>query len=100
MKFASPGVKEDMAPSIAPEKDPQLDRNHHLILWNDDVTPVNVVIHALMNLLGFTESKAIGAVIAIEKLGKGIVYSGALEVCELRHEQFGELKLTTTIESS
>src|SRR5688572_21931947 len=95
---ASAGVKEDVVHEIVSAKEPALAGNYNLILWNDDVSPVGLVIHALIDLLSFSKPKAIEAVSAIEKLGKGIVYSGPLEVCELRHEQFTDLKLTTTID--
>jgi ATP-dependent Clp protease adapter protein ClpS len=70
----------------------------HLILWNDDVSPVTLVIRMLVQVLGYTRSRAVAKTLAVERLGKDIIFTGSLELCELRHEQFSAVKLTTTIE--
>lgn len=94
----SPGIKEQETHSADPAGDLLLDRVYHLVLWNDDVTPVTLVIHLLMTLLGYSQTNAITKTLAVESSGKGVIYTGSLELCELRHEQFGEAKITTTIE--
>jgi ATP-dependent Clp protease adaptor protein ClpS len=95
---ASPDVKEYETHQIELIEEPLLGKTYHLVLWNDDVSSYQWVIHILMTVLGYTKAKALEKTKSVEASGKGIVYSGSLELCELRHEQFTEAKLTTTIE--
>ena len=98
MIAASPEVQEHESPAVDLLDESHLGDVYHLILWNDDVSPFDLVIYMLIAVLGYTQPKAFETTKAVETSGKGIIYTGSLELCELRHEQFSEVKLTTTIE--
>jgi len=97
---AAPPAEEKTAPLPDLEDDQELAEVYHLVLWNDDVSPFGLVVRMLVEVLGYTPAKALEKTRSVEINGKGIIFTGTLELCELRHEQFGEVKLTTTIEEA
>ena len=76
----------------------QTEHPHNLVLWNDDVTPADAVVEALCMHLRYPLEKAVETMWYIHTNGRGVVYSGTFEVCELHYEQLRSCKLTVTIE--
>ncbi len=45
----------------------------NVILWNDDVTTIDVVVAALVEVVHLTGEQAAGAALQVHQLGKGII---------------------------
>ena len=86
-----------------------VDKPWNVILWNDDVTPIDIVILALIQVIGLDQQKAIEATMTIHKLGKGIVATESQERAELTKKQLEtfsipgfpiDIKLKVTLEQA
>lgn len=81
---------DDMALHVSPR---------HLVLWNDETSTYQTVFRVLIDVLGYTKSRAIDKIVSIEIQGKGVVFTGPREVSELPSEQFHEEHLITSLQA-
>lgn len=73
----------------------------NVILWNDDVTPIDVPVEALRMVIGLSRDEAIAKTLYIHEHGKAIVATTTFEKAEFYHAQMTEVyKLTVTIEKA
>jgi ATP-dependent Clp protease adaptor protein ClpS len=66
-----------------PKKQPP----YAVILFNDDQHTFQYVIETLMKVFGYPQEKSYSLTLQIHGEGKGIVWSGAREVAELKRDQ-------------
>jgi ATP-dependent Clp protease adaptor protein ClpS len=58
-----------------------------VIVWNDDDHTFEYVINTFMKVLGYKPEKCFKLATEIHTKGKALVWSGSLEVAELKKEQ-------------
>lgn len=73
------------APKVGQET--RLAPRHNLILLDDDEHTYEYVIEMLGSIFGFALEKAFVIACEVDAAGRAIVYSGPLEVAELKQEQ-------------
>jgi ATP-dependent Clp protease adaptor protein ClpS len=66
---------------------PKTQPPYAVIVENDDVHSWNYVIEVLQKVFGYDEQKAYLLTAEIDVTGQSIVWSGALEVAELKRDQ-------------
>ena len=62
-------------------------RPHNVVLLNDDEHSVLYVVNLCSKVFGFNEAKGVEVAHEVHFTGRCIVYSGSLEVAELKQEQ-------------
>lgn len=62
-------------------------RPYNLVLLNDDDHSVDYVVRMCSAVFGFSEAKGIEVASEVHHAGRCIVFSGSLEVAELKQEQ-------------
>jgi ATP-dependent Clp protease adaptor protein ClpS len=60
---------------------------HAVVLFNDEQHTFAYVIETLMKVFGYSQEKSYQLTLQIHNAGRGIVWSGAKEVAELKCEQ-------------
>ena len=65
-------------------------RPYNLILLNDNDHSVHYVVALCAKVFGFHKEKGISVAEEVHHTGRCIVYTGSLEVCELKQEQVHE----------
>jgi ATP-dependent Clp protease adaptor protein ClpS len=66
-----------------PKKQPP----YAVVVYNDDVHTFEYVIETLTKVFGYPHEKSLSLALQIHTAGRGIVWSGALEVAELKRDQ-------------
>ena len=66
---------------------PQLIPRYALILHNDNINGFDFVIGVLKQVLGYTQPKALWLTLKAHTTGAATIFTGSLEVAELRAEQ-------------
>ena len=66
---------------------PQLIPRYALILHNDNINGFDFVIGVLQKVLGYTQSKALWLTLKAHTTGAATIFTGSLELAELRAEQ-------------
>ena len=72
------------------EKDkprPKTQPPYAVIVENDDFHTFNYVIEVLQKVFGYDLQKAVMLTVEVDAMGQAIVWSGALEVAELKRDQ-------------
>lgn len=69
------------------EQKPKLLPPHAVVLFNDDRHTFLYVVETLMKVFGYSEEKSYQLTLQVHNSGRGIVWSGAKEVAELKCEQ-------------
>ena len=64
------------------EEDVTLDNPYNLFLWNDPVTPMQVVTYVLKKLFGFAKEKAEELMLQAHNNGKVVIFTGSREEAE------------------
>jgi len=62
-------------------------RPYNVVLLNDDDHSVSYVVNLCSKLFGFDEAKGVAVATEVHFTGRCIVFSGSLEVAELKQEQ-------------
>ena len=57
---------------------------YHVVLLNDDFTPMDFVVELLMAIFGHTESKAIDIMMEVHQKGEAIAATYSFDVAESR----------------
>ena len=73
-------------PSTKPKKQPV----YAVIVENDDYHTFDYVIEALSKICGYSQQKSFLLAYEIHSQGKAVVWSGALELAELKRDQIRE----------
>jgi len=58
-----------------------------IIFLNNDVTPMELVVHILCRIYGFSTDKAVHTMLQIHYNNSDVVFVGSKELCELKYEQ-------------
>jgi ATP-dependent Clp protease adaptor protein ClpS len=80
---AKPATKE----KVEVVEDTRLAPRHNVILLDDDQHSYEYVIEMLAGLFGYPAEKAFAMAKEVDATGRVIVYTGALEVAELKRDQ-------------
>jgi len=72
----------DIAPVVNSDTDQQLDDPYNVFLWNDPITPMNVVVRALKKIFGMSAEKAEQLMLTAHNNGKAVVWTGEREKAE------------------
>jgi len=64
------------------EEDVVLDTPYNLFLWNDPVTPMQVVTYVLKQLFGFSKEKAEELMLQAHNNGKVVIFTGSQQEAE------------------
>ena len=83
------GASVKSAPRVRPEvvTDARLEALYRVIVHNDDVTPMDFVVHVLMQFFGMDEEKATQVMLHVHTRGVGICGVFSKDVAETRVEQ-------------
>lgn len=73
---------------------------YNVILWNDDVTPMDIVMACLVMIVGLNEQKAYQVMMTAHNEGKAVAKTCELEHAEFYKAQLVNKKLTATIEEA
>src|SRR4029450_3724833 len=69
------------------KKPPRRQPRYHVILWNDDDHTYEYVIEMMQKLFGHPREKGFLIAEEVDKQGKGICFTTALEHAELKRDQ-------------
>ena len=61
--------------------------NYHVVVWNDEEHSYDYVIHMLMTIFGYNQAKAYNITWEVDHSGKGIAWTGHMELAELKRDQ-------------
>lgn len=73
------------------------DLPYHVFLWNDPVTPMQVVVLVLKRIFGYDQRKAADLMLAAHRKGKAVVWTGARERAIRYSIQLGTAGLHSTV---
>ena len=76
-----------VAPEIVADKDLNLDKPWHVVLLDDDHHTYGYVIEMLGVLFGYTIDKAYAMACEVDEKKRVVVWTGHLEIAELKQEQ-------------
>lgn len=79
------------------EGDAHLDLPYHVFLWNDPVTPMQVVVLVLKRVFGYDEPKATELMLVAHRKGKAVVWTGARDPAVRYSIQLGTAGLHSTV---
>src|SRR4051812_33866318 len=79
----TPEKSHDRRTSNKPKREP----NYHVIIWNDEEHSYDYVIEMLITLFAYDIEKAFTITDNVHKTGKGIAWTGHLELAELKRDQ-------------
>lgn len=79
----------EMAPKVVPRQETRTRRQppYAVILHNDDINSFEFVIGVLRKVFNYGWLKAFRLTFQVHRAGRGILWSGSLEVAELKAEQ-------------
>ena len=80
-----PGAEETPVGDILFDLDEQ--PPYAVILHNDDINGMDYVVKVIRKVFGYGLTRAIGHMIEAHRKGRSILWSGSLEIAELRAEQ-------------
>ncbi len=66
---------------------PKTQPPYAVVVFNDDVHTFDYVVEAFMKVFGYPQEKSLALALQIHSAGRGIVWSGSLEVAELKRDQ-------------
>ena len=79
-----PGQRRRKQPADAsPKEQPP----YAVVVFNDDVHTFEYVIETFTKVFGYPHEKSLALALQIHTAGRGIVWSGSLEVAELKRDQ-------------
>lgn len=89
---STPAVEEPLIPERRRKKQdadakPRQQPPYAVVLFNDDEHSFMYVIETLMKVFGYPSEKSYALTLRIHNEGRGIVWSGSLEVAELKRDQ-------------
>lgn len=93
MALAEPTTR----PADQAGEDAHLDLPYHVFLWNDPVTPMQVVVLVLKRVFRFDEQKATELMLTAHRKGKAVVWTGAREQAIRYSVQLGTAGLQSTV---
>ncbi|MGH9918688.1 MAG: ATP-dependent Clp protease adaptor ClpS [Nitrososphaerales archaeon] len=70
---------------------------YHVFLWNDPVTPMQVVVLVLKKVFGYDEQKATELMLVAHRKGKAVVWTGARDPAVRYSIQLGTAGLQSTV---
>jgi ATP-dependent Clp protease adaptor protein ClpS len=72
-----------------PREDVRTERQppYAVLLHNDDVNTMDFVVNVLRKVFGYTEEKCVMLMLEAHNKGRVVVWSGTLEVAELKADQ-------------
>ena len=76
---------------------------YHVVLWNDDDHTFEYVIYMMQDLFAHTKEQSRKIAVTVHLQGRAIVYTGHLELAELKREQihaYGADKFVNDCEGS
>ena len=79
------------------EEGSELDLPYKVILWNDPITPMQVVVLILKRVFRYGEQKATELMLAAHQRGKAVVWTGAREQAVRYSIQLGTAGLQSTV---
>lgn len=79
------------------DDDTQFDRPYHVFLWNDPVTPMQVVVLVLKRIFGYHVRKATELMLVAHRKGKVVVWTGARDPAVRYSIQLGTAGLQSTV---
>lgn len=79
------------------DEDVSHDVPYHVILWNDPVTPMQVVVLVLKRIFGFDGSKATELMLVAHEKGKVVVWTGSRDKAVHYSIQLGTAGLQSTV---
>jgi len=88
-----PGVQRDRERGVATREKPKVERppRFKVLLYNDDYTPMEFVVHLLENVFGKSPSEATALMLQIHRSGMGIGGVYVLEIAETKVAQVHRL---------
>jgi len=72
----------DVAPVVDSDTTTEKDVPYNVFLWNDPITPMNVVTRALKKIFGIGKEKAEQLMMTAHNNGKAVVWTGEREKAE------------------
>jgi ATP-dependent Clp protease adaptor protein ClpS len=75
--------QEQTADAVKPKRQPP----YAVVLFNDEEHSFPFVVETLMKVFGYPHEKSFSLTLQIHNAGRGIVWSGSLEVAELKRDQ-------------
>lgn len=79
------------------QDDDELDLPYLVFLWNDPVTPMQVVVLVLKRVFGYDQEKAAELMLVAHKKGKAVVWTGARDPAVRYSIQLGTAGLQSTV---
>jgi len=91
---AATAVEEATDIRVKVKNDPRTrgQRDHVVLLWNDDEHTEVFVMAVLMEVCKMTKEQAFETAMKVHNEGKAPVYRGLLEPCELKREQIATFR--------
>ena len=80
---AKPERRTDRREETRNKKEP----TYHVIIWNDEEHSYEYVERMLMTIFGYSQAKAYNITWEVDHSGKGIAWTGHMEVAELKRDQ-------------
>lgn len=87
----------DERPDITSGERTDLDRPYNVFLWDDPVTPMNVVTRVLQKVFGYGKDRAELLMITAHLEGKVVVWTGGLREAERYCIRLGANGLQSTV---
>ena len=78
-------------PSTATEEEVEHSKRYVIVFYNDDTTPIEFVLLLLAEVFKYDLQKSTEITMRIHKGYEDVVWTGSLEIGELRMEQIGTL---------
>lgn len=78
--------------------DSLIDEPRKLILFNDDITPVDLVVNTIVEVCGFPPTQAEQITLIAHYKGKASLKNGGFEELKEMHEKFLSRNILTEIE--
>ena len=74
-----------------------LDLPYHVFLWNDPVTPMQIVVLVLKRIFGYGERKATELMLVAHRKGKAVVWTGERDTAIRYSIRLGTAGLHSTV---
>lgn len=79
------------------DEDAHLDLPYHVFLWNDPITPMQIVVLILKRVFRYDEQKATDLMLTAHTKGKVVVWTGARERAVRYSIELGTAGLQSTV---
>jgi ATP-dependent Clp protease adaptor protein ClpS len=83
----SPPQLQQRQRPLADAAKPKQQPPYAVVLFNDEAHSFPFVVETLMKVFGYPHEKSFSLTLQIHNAGRGIVWSGSLEVAELKRDQ-------------